>query len=525
MNLSNHQVRRGPGNRREAASEAPVSGRSIFVVSRSVAWRFFGLTAVFLVIGLVWALVSSAGLYVVLAGAAALIVTSPVIILRDYDLLSPWSLIVLCIDIGAFRSIFIALGRNGSRTIDELFLLGHPPEFFLRPGLLYLVAVALMTIGYTISRRKHLSRPAMPGPITSLRFGPYLEVAVVVFAAIGFAAFVYYAQRTGGLDPTRLSAKRATISGLQLDSNYQSYGQFRVLNLFSSIAFWAQLAKYAHLRVKHHLLTIRGLFLAALFVNACLLPLYASTRADVVFLAVIALVIHLCFSSARGARRTIAAAVVFVLVAAPVLTVLRVSAAQSNEQSATDALLTTFVYNRTFGDIPTFALIVSAVPSALPYAKGSTIVSWLFAPIPRSLWPGKPLISAGPQIGITIFGNERSGVPPGLMAESYWNFGYLGVLLIPLLVGLGLRLLHDRTAVFARISPVMSLVYAVVVVRTGIDAITNSIGYSFFSALESAALLAVFMLFACRRAARSPSDPARVGTQNTVASPAPSRRN
>lgn len=472
--------------------------RSAFVMSRGLAWSLFVASFLVLIIGLVWTMVAPSGIYVAFSATASLIVTLPAVMLNDYDLISPWSLIILSIYIATVKSFFIAVGRNGSRTIDELFLLGHQPDYFIRPGALYVVAIALMTLGYMAARHRPPAKTIMT-KVARLRFGPNFEIVITIFAIVGFAAFVIYALNTDGLRPSQLSAKRTTISGIDLETGYQSFGQFRVLNYFSSIAFWAALAKYAHARVRHHPLTLRGVFLSLLFVNACLLPLYTSARRDIFYLVIVGVVIELCLTTAKSVRRVIVVAITFVLVVAPILTTLRSQQAEdSARQGGFEALLETFIYNRTFTDMNTSALIINSVPDDLPYANGATIASYLVAPVPRSLWPGKPVISPGTEVGLVIFDNDRSGVPPGLIAESYWNFGVVGLLLIPLLFGWVLRFSHDRTAPYVRESPAVTLVYAVCVFRLGIDAITNSIGFTIFSFLEFFVLLFVVLLATCR---------------------------
>ena len=65
--------------------------------------------------------------------------------------------------------------------------------------------------------------------------------------------------------------------------------------------------------------------------------------------------------------------------------------------------------------------------------------------IPRSIWSNKP-VSMDTEVGMKVYnaGSYGSGaVPPGLVAESYWNFGYLGILVVPFFVGVFTRVLHN----------------------------------------------------------------------------------
>jgi hypothetical protein len=73
------------------------------------------------------------------------------------------------------------------------------------------------------------------------------------------------------------------------------------------------------------------------------------------------------------------------------------------------------------------AHIMDAVPEDIPYHYGKTYLTFVFAPIPRTMWPDKPSIGLGPMIGELVYNRQRSGVPPGMMGEAYINFGMIGI--------------------------------------------------------------------------------------------------
>ena len=231
--------------------------------------------------------------------------------------------------------------------------------------------------------------------------------------------------------------------------------------------------------------------MAVLLVNAALLPVYASTRADVVYLVIGAVIIEYCLNRRGINGRVLLGSVLIAVIAAAAMSSLRsVSDGSNAVQVNRDTLVDTFVLTRTFADIPTSGNIIKAVPYRLPYADGSTITAWLVAPVPRSVWPQKPLISSGPILGSVIYGNKHSGVPPGLIAESYWNFGLGGVLILPFVCGFVMRRLNGIWAPWATTSPSAAIVMAVVAVRPGIDIMTNSVGFGPFQVIQSLVLLA-----------------------------------
>ena len=473
-----------------------------YPLSRSVASAVFTFWALALILSLAWALVEPRAIFVVLGSAACVIVSVPFVLLRPFQLLSPWTLIVVNVYIGSgARSFFVAGGTDGSRTVDELFLGGRPPGFFVGPGLLYLLGLALLTAGYLLAGRAR-RKPTLMRAVSRRDFHRGAGFVVLAAAAVGFVAFVLYVMQTGGLSLDRISGKRTTINGLDLAADYSSHGELRVLNGFSAVAFWTQLAFYCSRGLRHGLFTRRGMVLLALFVNACLLPIYASSRAEAVYVIVVGVAIELCFRRRIGIARFMLVSVI-VMAVASALTFLRshdTSRVAGTEASPVAIVLDTFVYSRTFTDIPLSARIIDATPEKLPYKYGETVTGWFAAPIPRSVWPDKPLISTGPEIGNVIFGNERSGVPPGVIAESYWNFGVIGLITWPLLMGWAVRALQERGARYIKGSATVALVYSAVIFRVGIDAVSNSLGYAVFSGVQTAVLVGLVLWFATNEA-------------------------
>ena len=84
-------------------------------------------------------------------------------------------------------------------------------------------------------------------------------------------------------------------------------------------------------------------------------------------------------------------------------------------------------------------VIIERVPKQVDYIYGKTYLAAIFFWVPRVIWPDKPH-GAGYYTGREIL-EVGTGVPPSPQAEAYWNFGFIGVVLIALLNGMLLRLL------------------------------------------------------------------------------------
>jgi hypothetical protein len=68
---------------------------------------------------------------------------------------------------------------------------------------------------------------------------------------------------------------------------------------------------------------------------------------------------------------------------------------------------------------------------------GTSFQSILATVIPRALWPDKPIITQGHEFSYLVKGIEGGGGSgPGFFGEAYWNFGWLGVLIMALATGM-----------------------------------------------------------------------------------------
>jgi hypothetical protein len=90
------------------------------------------------------------------------------------------------------------------------------------------------------------------------------------------------------------------------------------------------------------------------------------------------------------------------------------------------------------------------VPDQMNFQGGLTYVTWITAPIPRSVWSKKPSVHVGDKVATEIWGRSprAGGIPPGLVGEAYINFGWAGVLLVPFLLGVLIKTVYIYTHLF-----------------------------------------------------------------------------
>jgi hypothetical protein len=215
----------------------------------------------------------------------------------------------------------------------------------------------------------------------------------------------------------------------------------------------------------------------------------------------VAFAIHCGISGRLPRAATVARWGAVVLLALAVMTGSRlasqagISSSVDTEQALIDAVSEVLVYNRNFGDMQTTAHVINAVPVVLPLEHGRTMTAWLAAPIPRAVWPEKPLLQMGPILGAKIYGNERSGVPPGFVAEMYWNFGAPGVLIGSLLLGLVLAYVREAFVPYVRGNPGLALFYMISLMRLGAYVVCGGVGSGMFKLLTDMVCLVAGLVF------------------------------
>jgi hypothetical protein len=189
-----------------------------------------------------------------------------------------------------------------------------------------------------------------------------------------------------------------------------------------------------------------------------------------VFVLTLALLYHRLRARIRGAFAVLGGAITFValtayaLFAREYLAVGQLMSLQTwDVASVLNAIRIEFVGN--FIQLQTMMVLVGRVPHELPYQLGRTYLATATMPVPRLLWPDKPLPSTG--VFTLAFWPDTwlmSGttLPPGLFGEFYLNFGWIGVVVGAFLFArLGRRLLARHAA--APLDPRRVLLYALFV--------------------------------------------------------------
>lgn len=269
-------------------------------------------------------------------------------------------------------------------------------------------------------------------------------MAVAALTAIGLIAFALFAVRMNiSLDDlSTLSSKRFQRLPGSKYLGVQGYLRWGAMQI--ELAFYLYYVWWAGSR-KRSLWSLSGAAVIFFALLSMVFPIFVSSRQTVMFLIIRIVVIWLCLRGEPKPRYVIALATAGLVLIGSMLSFRRGLADLESigEHAGIAGLAEVTFGGRHFLDLTKTAHVLDGFPEVLDFQHGKSMVTWLVAPIPRVLWPDKPAIGVGIDIGPVLFQTPRtSGVPPGIVAELYLNFGLLGVYVGMLVVGLLLRSLY-----------------------------------------------------------------------------------
>ncbi len=381
-------------------------------------------------------------LLLILASIAPAVLVVPVLALRpDYDIFEPLSFVLLSVLVGVTARTYL-LVMDPNPELVAFLLLGKPLSILLRGMAVIISGLAALALGYFIAI------PRVPlGRIRALREDFHrrrLAVVLLPITAISVVSVVLFMRATGGW----ASVREGVISDIRPvavpgSAHWAALGYYRYGSELALYAYCCVLAAIVPRRAGRSVPWI--VVAVGLGLLAMVLPFLASSRTEALLIIVVtALVFH--YARGRLHIRHIAVAAALGMAGFAVMGTLRAEVRAPSFQTAPGftGKLEQTIGTRHWMGIDKTSLIVQAVPTSLPYQWGKTLVTWVTAPIPRTIWPNKGLVAIGPIIAKKVYGLNAltTGVPPGLVAELYWNFGWAGVLAGMFLFGVLLRVLY-----------------------------------------------------------------------------------
>ncbi|WP_226479855.1 O-antigen polysaccharide polymerase Wzy [Natrinema amylolyticum] len=309
---------------------------------------------------------------------------------------------------------------------DRRLLLGNDPEYLVLPMLLIVVYVAALMTGVALwSGRER--RP----PVTMGRWNHERARCIgLVFVSIGTVGFLALLLTTGGI-PTSLSdlstKRRPPNEYIRWTAQFLQYGS---IILFANYLTSSLSQRWTS-----------GILFGLSFLPATFLPFYTSQRSTLLLFLIALLVIAYYLDEQVTGAKLVSVVPTGIFLSNAMLQFRKASwqgasALEVGNLLRPESLIGFFEANR--GNVVAHAHILHMVPEESGYRFGSTLFTWAVFPVPRAVWPSKP-INLGQQLGVLIYargeGIVGSGTPPFIAGELYLNFGIVGVLVGGLVLG------------------------------------------------------------------------------------------
>lgn len=364
----------------------------------------------------------------------------------SFDPTHPLLLILVSLLIGTvLRSFFIVSPLQFYTKF--LMLMGKPPTVLLTGIFAIYLGLTFMIIGYLY--------PAKPLPDLSgkgifrkeISIKKFVIVAIIITAVSVVTAFFYF-QKMGvnfsSIALEEISKKRRyKLEG----GGFSSLGYYQLFMDMIGPVYYMLLIYMV--KNKTRIFSFLGLFALILFSLNVLYPFIRSSRSDALYVLIYSgLIIY--FLKGKIKWRQLSIVLVLASAVLIIMTALRQSNSKigSSQDSVESNPLVIMVGSLNFLGVDKTSHVINGIPEKMPYAFGSTLFLWVLAPIPHTVWIGKPDIRIGLDVGEKIYAkrDENSpggGVPPGFIPELYLNFGYVGIIVGMFLFGLILKLVYN----------------------------------------------------------------------------------
>jgi oligosaccharide repeat unit polymerase len=437
-----------------------------------------------------------------------LVLSAPMFLIKEYDPFQPLSFVTASAAIGiTARTVYIF--SSDDPRIQNVMLRDQPTSFLLSASLLMFLGCVALVAGY-FWRPGAVQVRQIGGVLERFRrdWSPVRTVLVIVFlsllAMVGIYLFVR-ALGLAGISLDNISAKR--LVRIEGSREFAALGYLRLLMRLATLAYLFAFTWFAFSKQRWR--SPYGLAIVILAAFAMFPPFFNSARTELLFVPILSLAIW-NYARARVTARQFGSFLAAGLLVVGFMGALR---ADREDDFATAAgravsidVLSSLVSNLNFMSLPTVAHMIEGMPEKLPFAYGQTLVSWVVAPIPRSVWPDKPDITGGTTISQRILGIQTEGgggqAPPSVVGDLYWNFGVVGVVLGMFVFGNLLRFLYYNALPHLQQNPGGTLLYIMVMFPFVQFTTNGNFSQAMVQTLQLSLPVALLLLFVSRRTRR-----------------------
>lgn len=281
-----------------------------------------------------------------------------------------------------------------------------------------------LIFGYQVAMKKQM------GVTFSLGTRPSLRRVQVVFFILAVFWVMYYAAKSSamGIPPWKLLGYHTRYS--ELFGKEFGTGIYSVINVLGESTLYIFLLCFILPRdrsVTKGMIAAANLFIVLYMVNKCIIGFYMTAKSTVFFV----FFIFFCFMHYTKKRVRLAGLVLLGCIMIP--TVLYFNYQRTppeNYPKGEDTMhLAARMYMQSFEDFETLCVVTTNIPRNVPYSYGRRFFEQVvYFPIPRGLWPEKPVRYGGRAVLYDIAPwFFDAGYCIGLQSQLYADLGICGV--------------------------------------------------------------------------------------------------
>lgn len=437
---------------------------------------------------------TSVDVVLLLTSILSLIVVSlPILLSRTYSPVEPVTFIALSVLIGCTLKAFYLVGGVGQNAlIDDKLLLGLDLGSMVIGSGALLLGLSSVIAGYMVVPTGHAGARRRSPYVWS--YNRVLIVSVLLTVS-SMLALVVFALRMNisidGLDS--LSAKRFRDDDGAVTASRNGNLEYLLYRIALLAKFPFYLLVYIQITRGFRWVSIPGLLLIASGFMSVFVPFFVNNRAGILLPMIDAAIIAYMVTQRVNWKA--------VLVVGSGLSVLFLAGTVFRAGGSVNGIYDIVFGGRYLIDVTKTAHIVGYYQDTGAYHYGSTLLNWMYKLIPGLTPTSVDESNLGFYLGFNVFGYIASGVPPGIVAETFLNFGWPGVVVGMFVLGMALKLFYVHLGLRAR-SPGAVLIYALLSTRFTVFVFNNDLSTAVLkSILDLVVLIALLRVINVRRRA------------------------
>lgn len=392
------------------------------------------------------------------------------------------------------RNVYLIFDLPTKEYINDVFLLNHSKYFLFKYQLITLFCFIFFILGYDLIPEVISKNNNKSVDLSKWNFKK-VQIICLLYLLVSLISLIIFINSSSKsiflITAENISGYRGISDDL---TEYNANGFLRILIQFSVIVLYVSFTIYK-------LSKKRNVFNAIVLIISILISsffyFYTQSRSGLLLIFINCYIISFYIGIIKKVNfKTIFILFTFVLLIFGFMTSLRSGNGYDLDENLKNSYFRIFdpiIANNGGIDVSKTAHIIEYVDSKSDFKYGKTYLWILESLVPRYFWSDKP-VNIDTEVGMKIYGSTTYGtgaVPPGLIAESYWNFGFIGLFIIPFLVGILLKFISNYFN--KNIKDINNLlVYVTCFMPIGLSLFGSSINSTFVGILY---ILLPFLLF------------------------------